>query len=145
MTNKRADLTYIYKGEQNSIDVVVIATMKPSRPHEDPLKSQYTTKKRDYNRERTLHPIVFGSNGDVNSESWKYLSDLGFNIANLRDIQHIIIKHSSYKIQDAMNLNVKTWKQRDRNSRRRRNRSGNENKTNSKTKPKRTTILDYMD
>ena len=66
------------------------------------------------------------------------------NVVNLREIQHIIIKYSTYKIKDAMDLNIKTWKQRERNKRRRKNKH-NQNKTiNTEIKHKNGTIIEYL-
>ena len=111
----------------------------------NPLMRQYSAKLRAYGKEDNVHPIVMGTDGDIHGESWRFLSELGFNIANLRDMQHIIMRYSSYKIQDAMSLNVRAWKQRDRNSRRRRNRLKSKKNAAAEKKPEEGSILGYLE
>ena len=99
---------------------------------------------RQYNKEPNIHPLIFGTNGDVHAESWKYLTNLGFTIANLRDIQQIILKHTTLKIQDAMDINIHAWKQRDRNKRRRQNKNVNKDNAIQKGKNDGNSILEYI-
>ena len=69
---------------------------------------------------------------------------LGLNISHLRDIQHIITKYTALKVQDAMETNVRVWKNRDKNHRRRENACKRREGDNSKTNTKGNSILDYL-
>lgn len=75
--NKRADIIFEHKGAQNSIDVAVTSGKKSKEKRTDPLTRQYNDKTRKYGREPNVHPIVFGTNGDIHTESWKYLCPWG--------------------------------------------------------------------
>ena len=121
--NKRADILFKHNDIQHSIDVAVISSRNSTTNGPNPLVRYYTVKLRAYSREANVHPIILKTDGDIHPESWKYLNSLGFNISHLREIQHIILKYTALKVQDAMDLNVRTWKQRDRNQQRRLNAS----------------------
>ena len=137
-TAKRADITYYIDKIQHSLDIAVVSSSPTNNAKFDPLGRHYTEKLRNYQKEPNVHPIIFGGNGDIYDKSWEVLTQLGLTIFDLRNIQHIIVKHQTQKINDAMTLNVDIWKQRDRNSRRRNNKQKNQNNNQN------SHITDYL-
>ena len=137
--NKRADIVYQVNGVEHSIDVAVISKKKNKNSNLNLIALKYGIKLRTYKNEPNIHPIVLTNNGDIHDESLKYLNELGINISNLRDIQHIIIKHATLKVQDSMLFNVKTWKQRSRNSKRR-NKANNNTENHEPDEGDRTSL-----
>ena len=142
---KRADITYYLNNDQHTLDIAVVST--DLNKESEPIGRQYTTKMRVYKDEPNIHPIVFGTNGDVHEKSWKFLTEIGFSIADLREIQQLIIKHSTMKIHNTQTLNTKTWQQRDRNMRRRNNKNKRNSKKNNDQKNNKNnnnSILNYI-
>ena len=112
-TAKRADITYYLGKEQHSLDIAVVSSKPTNNAKFDPIARHYTEKLRIYQKEPNIHPIIFSGNGDIYNKSWEILTQLGLTIFDLRNIQHIIVKHQTQKIKDAMVLNMNIWRQRD--------------------------------
>ena len=141
--NKRADITYNIGETQHSIDVSVTGLEK-SKDKEDPLKRQYTYKLRSYRGEPNIHPIIFGINGTVHKDSWDYLTKLGFKLPNLKDIQRLIIKHTTQKVEDTKTLNNRTWRQRAKRQRRRNNGINRKNEQRKEKPEKQSLLTEYI-
>lgn len=142
--NKRADITYKIGETQHSIDVSLTGLEKSKDNRVDPLKRQYTYKIRCYQGEPNIHPIIFGINGTVYKDSWDYLTKLGFKLPNLKDIQRIILKYTTQKVEDTKILNNKTWRQRAKRQRRRNNSINRKNEQQTEKPGKQSLLTSYM-
>ena len=143
--NKRGDIVFNIGSTQHTLDIVITAAKKNASERQDPMERQYTRKLRLYGKEPNVYPIVLSVSGNIHPKSWKHISSLGLTIANFRDIQHLIFKYTTYKIQETKDKNIKIWKQRDRADRRRHNKCMNTETLTKNSQSTKGTILQYME
>lgn len=94
---KRADIKYLVKGVEHSVDVKVTSSW--SQRDGNAVTRALGAKKLEYSGEPNVHIVLFDTVGNATAESIKYLGEIGARRDDLREMQKIVLEFTSDKVK----------------------------------------------